>query len=72
MNTGSSVSKGTSNSFIHIVIDAMLVDTQRNRKFGHGRECFAPPSPYLWGCSKFFLHKIVKAILEDSYHNKIT
>ena len=27
-------------------------DIQRNRKFGHGRECFAPPSPYLWGCSK--------------------
>ena len=25
---------------------------QRNRKFGYGRECFAPPSPYLWGCSK--------------------
>ena len=113
MNTGSSVSKGTSNFFIHIVIGAMLVgtlrqsshqkhtnckpglfylnlcllkhmihvqyydlhadssevisglshpskkifpkdsDIQRNRKFGHGRECFAPPSPYLWGCSKF-------------------
>ena len=28
-------------------------DIQRNRKFGHGRECFAPPSPYLWGCSKY-------------------
>ena len=28
-------------------------DIQRNRKFGYGRECFAPPSPYLWGCSKF-------------------
>ena len=65
MNTGSSVSKGTSNFFIHIVIGAMLVgtlkkkknskdlDIQRNRKFGHGRECFAPPSPYLWGCSKY-------------------
>ena len=28
-------------------------DIQRNRKLGHGRECFAPPSPYLWGCSKY-------------------
>ena len=58
MNTGSSVSKGTSNFFIHIVIGAMLVGTLRNRKFGHGRECFAPSSPYLWRCSKFELLKI--------------
>ena len=128
MNTGSSVSKGTSNFFIHIVIGAMLVgtlrqsshqkhtnckpgffylnlcllkhminvqyydlhadpsrfsqisqvcnfhtkskfvifpkdsDIQRNRKFGHGRECFAPPSPYLWGAPSTWFFYLLNLI----------
>ena len=35
---------------------------QRNRKFGYGRECFAPPSPYLWGCSKYYLNYNIRFV----------
>ena len=39
MNTGSSVSKGTSNFFIHIVIGAMLVGTLRQSSHQKNTNC---------------------------------